>query len=73
MKMELVKNFPNRLLAEQARESLELEDIPSLVQASDTGIVGLGSISLPEGVDLYVPEEFAVRASEILQSIFNGI
>ncbi|MGA2625419.1 MAG: DUF2007 domain-containing protein [Bacteroidota bacterium] len=73
MKMVLVKNFPNRLLAEQARESLELEDIPSLVQASDTGIVGLGSISLPEGVDLYVPEEFAVRASEILQSIFNGI
>lgn len=73
MKMVLVKNFPNRMLAEQAQQSLEVEGIASMIQSPDAGIIGPGSASLPAGVDLYVSEEFAPRASEILNSLFDGI
>ena len=69
-----IKNFPNRVFAEQAQQSLEKEGIPSLLQSPDIGILGAGaSSSLPQGVDLYVPEEFAEEALKILTALYNGI
>ena len=74
MSMVKVKNFPNRIFAEQAQQSLEKEGIPSMLQSSDIGILGAGSDgSLPQGVDLYVPEEFAEKALQMLTAIFDGI
>ena len=74
MKMVRVKNFPNRMFAEQAQQSLESKDIPSILQSPDIGILGAGSNgSLPQGVDLYVPEEFAEEALKILTALFDGI
>jgi hypothetical protein len=72
-KLIVIKNFPIRLLAEQAKQSLEVEGISSLIQSSDVGILGLGSVGLPSGVDLYCHEEHAERAKEILLSLFDGI
>ena len=40
-RMVLVKNFPSRMYAEQAKETLEAEGIPSLIQSQFTGMVGL--------------------------------
>lgn len=55
MKMVKVKNFPNRIIAEQAQQSLEAEGIPSIIQSPDVGIFGTGGVSFLPGADLYVP------------------
>jgi hypothetical protein len=72
--MVKVKNFPDRIFAEQAQQILEKEGIPSILQSPDIGILGAGgSSSLPQGVDLFVSEEFAEKAREILTALFDGI
>lgn len=76
--MVLIKNFPNRLFAEMAQQTLEGEGIPSIVKASDYGITGSGTggsfdIFSGQGVDLYVSEEFAQRAEEIVREQYDGI
>jgi hypothetical protein len=72
--MVKVKNFPDRIFAEQAQQTLEKEGIPSILQSPDIGILGAGgSSSLPQGVDLFVSEEFAEKAREILTALFDGI
>ena len=72
--MVKVKNFPNRIFAEQAQQSLESEGIPSMLQSPDIGILGAGgSSSLPQGVDLYVDEEHAEKAQQILTALFDSI
>jgi hypothetical protein len=72
--MVKVKNFPDRIFAEQAQQTLEREGIPSILQSPDIGILGAGgSSSLPQGVDLFVSEEFAEKAREILTALFDGI
>jgi len=44
------------------------------LQSSDIGMLGSGgSSTLPQGVDLLVPEEFAEKAHEILTALFDGI
>jgi hypothetical protein len=69
-----VKNFPDRIFAEQAQQTLEREGIPSILQSPDIGFLGAGgSSSLPQGVDLLVSEEFAEKAHEILTALFDGI
>jgi hypothetical protein len=69
-----VKNFPDRIFAEQAQQTLEREGIPSILQSPDIGILGAGgSSTLPQGVDLFVSEEFAKKAREILTALFDGI
>ena len=76
MKMVVVKNFPNRMYAEQAKQSLEAEGIQSLIQSQFTGMVGLdstGTLPTSAGVDLCVSEEFAKKAKEILTALFDGI
>lgn len=71
--MVKIKNFPNRVFAEQAQQSLEAEGIPSMLQSSDIGMFGPGIGTTPQGVDLYVPEQFAEKALKILTALFDGI
>ena len=72
--MTLIRNFPNRMYAEQAKEILEQQDIPSLIQSQYTGMVGMdstGTMEASSGVDLYVSEESVSRAKEILDAYFG--
>jgi hypothetical protein len=70
----LVKNFPDRMFAERARQTLDVEQIPSIIQSVDVGFLGAGGAAgLPAGADLYVPREFSDRAREILNDVFDGI
>jgi hypothetical protein len=70
----LVKNFPDRMYAERARQTLDVEQIPSIIQSMDIGIFGAGAASsLPAGADLYVPRELSDRARELLNDVFDGI
>jgi len=72
--MVLIRNFANRMYAEQAKEVLEKEDIPSLIQSQYTGMIGMdstGTLQSSSGVDLYVPEELASRAIKILETYFG--
>jgi len=72
-KMILVKNFPNRGFAEQAKELLLNQDIPCVLKSPDTGILGTTTASLNSGVNLYVEEKNNSRAAELLNALFNGI
>ncbi len=65
-----IKNFPDRTFAERARQTLEEEGIESVIQSIDAGILGAG---LPQGADLYVEEQHAERARELLNDLFDGI
>ena len=74
MDLVKVKNFPDRLYAERARQSLDQEGIPALIQSIDVGILGAGGVvGFPQGVDLLVPGEYAERARELLSDLFNGV
>lgn len=73
----LIKNFPNRLFAEMAQQTLEAEGIPSIVKAPDYGLAGAAAgggfdIFSGNGVDLYVEEEFAKKAEEIIRALYEG-
>lgn len=72
-KIVLIKNFPNRGFAEQAKELLINNNIPSVLKSPDTGILGTTTASLFSGVNLYVEEKNNARASELLNALFNGI
>ncbi len=74
MALVKIKNFPDRLYAERAQQSLEHEGIPSIIQGIDAGILGAGSgAGLPQGADLYVEEENAAKAREVLEILFDGV
>ena len=69
-----IKNFPNRMYAERARQTLDVEGIPSLIQSVEAGFLGAGgSAGFPQGADLYVQPEEADRAREILEELFDGV
>ncbi len=72
-KLAIVKNFPDRSFAEQAREILLNQDIPSVLKSPDAGILGTTNASLAHGVNLYVEEKHLERAGELLNALFNGI
>jgi len=72
-KMTLIKNFPNRGFAEQAREILESNGIGSLVQSADPGIMGSSSASMAQGVDLFVDAEHSEQALQLIDALYNGI
>jgi hypothetical protein len=62
------------MYAEQAKEMLAKEDIPSLIQSQYTGMLGMestGTLQSSSGVDLYVSEEYVGRANEILETYFG--
>lgn len=73
MGMVFIKNFPNRLFAEQAAQSLEQAGIPCVITTKDYGITGSGSNMNLEGVDLHVDEEDAEEAREMLSALYDGI
>ena len=69
-----VKNFPDRMYAERAQQTLDDEGIASVVQSVDAGILGAGGAAgLPQGADLYVEEEHAEEARRLLAELFNGV
>ncbi len=45
----MVKNFPSRLFAEQAKEILEDNGITSIIKGEDIGILGPGQAMGPQG------------------------
>jgi len=69
----MVKNFPNRAFAEQAKDLLERNNIPCVLKSPDIGILGTASSGAVQGVDLYVSEALAEKAYEYLNALFNGI
>jgi hypothetical protein len=74
MALVRVKNFPDRMYAERAQQTLNEEGIASVVQAPDAGILGAGgAVGLPQGADLYVEEEDAEDARRLLSELFNGV
>jgi len=74
MDLVKVKNFPDRMYAERARQTLDVEGIPSIIQSVDAGFLGAGgALGLPQGADLYVPGEFVERALELLNDVFDGV
>jgi hypothetical protein len=74
MDLVKIKNFPDRMYAERARQSLDAEGIPSIIQSVDAGFLGAGgAVGLPQGADLYVPSEFRSRAAELINDLFDGI
>ncbi len=74
MALVLVKNFPDRMYAERARQTLAESGIPAIIQAPDSGILGAGGATgLPQGADLYVEEEFAAESHQMLDELFDGI
>jgi hypothetical protein len=74
MNIVKVKNFPDRMYAERARQSLDEEGIPSLIQSSDIGFLGAGGAAgMPSGADIFVAADMAERAKEILNELFDGI
>jgi len=69
----LIKNFPNRGFAEQAKEILMKHDISCMLKSADIGILGTASSGAVQGVNLYVREEFRLKAFELLNAYFDGI
>ena len=74
-KLKTVKNFPNRVVAEQAKALLENEaQIGSIIQSIDVGLTGMGGgANFPQGADLKVREEDYEKAHMLLYSMFDGI
>lgn len=74
MGLMFIKNFPDRMFAERAQQTLEQEGIFAVIQSIDTGILGAGaSAGLPQGADLYVDDADSERARDILSVVFDGI
>jgi hypothetical protein len=72
-KLILIKNFPDRAFAEQAKQLLKQREIGSVLKSADVGILGTTTSSLLIGVDLYVDEKEAIEASNLINAIFDGI
>jgi hypothetical protein len=64
------------MYAEEAKEMLEEEGIPSLIQSQYTGMIGMdsiGTLGASSGVDLFVSEESLSHAQELLQMYFGEV
>jgi len=73
MALVKIKNFPSRMFAEQAEQILKAEGIPALIVSPDAGITGVIGSRVVQGADLYVPEQFAQAARELVAALFDGI
>ena len=71
--MVFIKNFPSRLFAEQAAQSLEHAGIHCIITTKDYGLTGSGSNMNLEGVDLYVDEEDVDEARSMLSALYDGM
>ncbi len=72
-KLVLIKNFPNRSFAEQAKEVLAQHDIVSVLKSIDVGILGTASSGIPQGVNLYVSAENQEAALRLIDALYDGI
>lgn len=72
-KLVLIKNFPNRSFAEQAKEVLAQHDIVSVLKSIDVGILGTASSGIPQGVNLYVSAENQEAALRLIDAFYDGI
>lgn len=72
-KLVLIKNFPNRSFAEQAKEVLLQHNIMCVLKSIDVGIMGTASSGMPQGVNLYVDEEQHESALRLIDALYNGI
>jgi hypothetical protein len=72
-KLIFIKNFPNRAFAEQARSILKGKNIDCILQSPDSGIFGVSSVSVSQGVNLLVEKDHAESARELLLALFDGI
>ena len=72
-KLILIKNFPDRAFAEQAKQVLKQKDIGCILKSADVGILGTTTSSLLIGVNLYVEETHAAEAGNLINAIFDGI
>lgn len=72
-KLVLIKNFPNRSFAEQAKEVLAQHDIVSVLKSIDVGILGTASSGIPQGVNLYVSAENQETALRLIDALYDGI
>ncbi len=73
MNLVKVKNFPDRMSAEQAQLRLKEEGVESLIQAQGVGVLGPLGIATPVGVDLYVREELEQQARKILDDLIGDV
>ena len=69
----LIKNFPNRSFAEQAKEVLAQHNIACVLKSMDVGILGTASSAIPQGVNLYVDPENEDTALLLIEALYNGI
>jgi len=72
-KIVLIKNFPNRSFAEQAKEVLQQNKITCILKSIDVGVMGTASVAMPQGVNLYVAPENQEAALQLLDALYNGI
>lgn len=73
MKLVKVKNFPDRMSAEQAQLRLKEEGIESLIQSQAVGMFGSFGVGTPVGVDLYVREEQEQQARTVLDDLIGDV
>jgi len=73
MKLVKVKNFPDRMTAEQAQMRLKEEGIECLIQSSTVGMTGSFGAVLPQGADLYVEEDVVDKARTVLEDLFGEV
>jgi hypothetical protein len=73
MPLVKIKNFPSRMFAEMARETLEKEGIPAWIRSPDIGILAASGWPVPQGADLYVEAEHAGRAAEVVADLFGDV
>lgn len=73
MRLKKVKNFPSRMIAEQAQDYLRLNGIEGIIQSPDVGIFGASGSTLPQGADLYVLECDYEPAYNLIFNTYNGI
>jgi hypothetical protein len=73
MKLVKVKNFPNRMTAEQAQLRLKEQGIECLIQSQAVGMFGSFGLSAPVGVDLYVREEQEKEARKVLDDLIGDV
>jgi hypothetical protein len=64
----IVKNFPNRAIAEAGQEFLQKHNIIAIVQGTE--IAGMGTSS---GCDLYVKQDDLATALDLLESLYDSI
>ena len=75
--LRVVKSFPSRLYADQAKELLDSEGIWSLITGTDLGmispIIGFGTDAPSGGVTLSVLKEDYERAINLVEGFFDHI